>query len=158
MSDHGISREVPLAHVDGDPEDQLYDYDDEDGMPEFEPDVTDLHETALGAWWMDDSHDLAFGCVTKAAEYGSGDLRDIGRRFWRLANRHVHEPLTDIEAAEIGCYFYLVGKIARVDSALQRGDWASDDTWLDIEVYAKMVRAARAGVWAFPDEGTIEDG
>ena len=76
----------------------------------------------------------------------SGDLVEIGRQMWQMAGRDVG-LLPRVHAMEIGCMFYLLGKIARVTSAVERGDMASDDTWFDIGVYAKMVLAAREGAW-----------
>jgi hypothetical protein len=119
----------------------------DDGVPLFDDDEPDVYGSPLERWWLDDSHDLAAQTVAKMHEYGSNDLCEIGHMFWRLAGRHRDQPLSDVEAAELGCIFYLQGKMARVLSALQRGAWASDDTWLDLEVYSKMVRATRAGVW-----------
>jgi hypothetical protein len=40
--------------------------------------------------------------------------------------------------------FYLIGKMQRVITASELQRDASDDTWHDIAVYAKMVLAARA--------------
>ena len=101
-------------------------------------------KTVLIDWWMAQAADEAGQTVAKMAEYGSGDLVEVGRQVARLAGRPVPDR---VEAMEVGCLFYLLGKIARVTSAVERGDRASDDTWFDLAVYAKMVLAARAGAW-----------
>lgn len=100
----------------------------------------------LRDWWIDDAVDEADATVVKMEEYGSGDLVEIGRQMWQMSGR---DPvnMSKVQAMEVGCMFYLLGKIARVTSAVERGDMASDDTWFDIGVYAKMVRAAREGAW-----------
>lgn len=103
----------------------------------------------LSAWWLHHAGQEAVQTVEKMAEYGSGDLVEIGRQMAKMAGRPVPGPAA---AMELGCLFYLLGKIARVTSAVERGDRASDDTWFDIAVYAKMVQAARAGAWALPNE------
>ena len=97
-------------------------------------------------WWIEQAAVEARQTVSKMEEYGSGDLVEIGRQMWQMAGRDVG-LLPRVHAMEIGCMFYLLGKIARVTSAVERGDMASDDTWFDIGVYAKMVLAAREGAW-----------
>lgn len=98
----------------------------------------------LHSWWIDHARDEAAATIAKMEEYGSGDLVAIGHQFATMANRTL---TSDIEAMELGCTFYLLGKIARVTSAIERGERASDDTWFDIAVYAKMVQAARQEAW-----------
>jgi hypothetical protein len=98
----------------------------------------------LADWWKDHAADEAEKTVSKMLEYGSGDLIAIGHSVTKLADRPV---VTDDEAFEIGCLFYLIGKMERVISAVSHSYNASDDTWFDIAVYAKMVQARRAGAW-----------
>lgn len=100
--------------------------------------------TELTPWWLDHAEREAHSTVRKMEEYGSGDLIGIGAAVTHMADR---PPVSDDEAFEIGCLFYLIGKIERAISATNRGDLASDDTWFDIAIYAKMVQARRAGVW-----------
>lgn len=97
----------------------------------------------LSQWWLDHAKTEAAQTVAKMEEYGSRDLVEIGQQLARIGQHQ----LTDIKAMEWGCAFYLLGKMARVMSAIERGDSPSDDTWLDIAVYAKMVLAARAEAW-----------
>lgn len=50
--------------------------------------------------------------------------------------------------AELGIWFYLVGKMARWRSAVRRGERVSDDTLHDIGVYARMAQRVReTGRW-----------
>lgn len=100
--------------------------------------------STLHTWWLEHAQDEARQTVRKMAEYGSGDLIGIGAAVTHMADR---QPVSDDEAFEIGCLFYLIGKIERAISATNRGDTASDDTWFDIAIYAKMVQARRAGAW-----------
>lgn len=94
-------------------------------------------------WWTRNAETTARATAAKCAEYGSHDLYAIGHNVARMNRRTV----TNAEAFEIGCLFYVLGKIERALSATQRGEQASDDTWFDLSVYATMVQAHRAGVW-----------
>jgi len=94
-------------------------------------------------WWADNATATATATAAKCAEYGSQDLYGIGANVGRLAGRELDRAAQ----FEIGCLFYVLGKIERAMSAVQRGETASDDTWFDLHVYANMVLAHRAGVW-----------
>ena len=102
-----------------------------------------------GEWWAETARVDADGFVPKFQEYGSQDLTGIGRRMESLvagrANRWMIRTLTDEEAAELGIYFYVEGKIARWHEAIKRGERPSDDTLLDLTVYTMMARMNRAG-------------
>lgn len=94
----------------------------------------------LRTWWIERARDEIDAMLPKLAEYGTGDLHEIGRQMAHVSDRHVD----DQTAFEWGVMFYALGKIQRVLSAAQRGTVASDDTWHDLVIYAKMVQAARA--------------
>ena len=98
----------------------------------------------LSAWWTDHARDEAACTIPKMVEYGSGDLTSIGYTVADIAGMAIDN---DTHAMEIGVLFYALGKIQRAVAAAKRGVPASDDTWFDLAVYAKMVQAARAGVW-----------
>lgn len=101
-------------------------------------------EFQLGKWWRDKAEAEIGQTVAKAIEYGSTDLIDIGHDLARIAG----QPIDDTAAAEWGIYFYLLGKLSRWRSAMERGDRVSDDTLLDIGVYARMAQRVRdAGGW-----------
>lgn len=97
----------------------------------------------LQDWWREHAKTEAEQTVAKMIEYGSADLVAIGHKMAQMTER----KLTDNEAFELGCLFYLIGKVERAISAVERGARASDDTWFDIAIYAKMVQAKRAGAW-----------
>lgn len=96
----------------------------------------------LRLWWHDTAKAEVNGMLPKLREYGSDDLRAIGQQIAALADTDVD----DTAAYELGVLFYLIGKVQRAVSAAHAGRPASDDTWHDIVVYAKMVLAKRAGV------------
>ena len=98
----------------------------------------------LASWWRGLAEAEIERTVPKAQEYGSTDLRDVGRTLAVVAGREV----SDEEAVEIGIYFYLVGKLARWTDSVKRGDRPSDDTVADIAIYARMVQRVRdVGGW-----------
>eukprot|EP00752_Nemacystus_decipiens_P016654 g14894.t1 len=91
----------------------------------------------LADWWEQSSRTQLDATVAKMDEYGSNDLVEIGSMMHRLS-KHSPAPRTRAERIELGCFFYLLGKMARATEAIERGEWPSDDTWFDLEVYAKM--------------------
>ncbi len=94
-------------------------------------------------WWVKNAETTAEATAAKCTEYGSNDLYGIGHNVAKLAGHTVDNNT----AFEMGCMFYVLGKIERAISALERGEPASDDTWFDLHVYSNMVLAHRAGVW-----------
>lgn len=110
-------------------------------------------DSPLRQWWTDQAFDEADRTIAKAEEYGSRDLVIIGQTLWRMAGRS--SPLPDAKAMELGCLFYLIGKIQRAVEAVTTDRPISDDTWHDAAVYARMAQACRAGVW--PLGNTCDD-
>lgn len=110
--------------------------------------VADMHpdlEQELTAWWHDRARTEIIAVVPKMREYGSGDLVEVGRTLARVAGRKVGSVA---DAAELGIFFYLVGKMARWADAVESGRRVSDDTIADIAVYARMVQRVRdVGGW-----------
>jgi hypothetical protein len=107
---------------------------------------------ALSDWWMEIARQEVERVGPKAVEYGSTDLVEIGRDLSHLAP--MWEGKDDEAHAELGIYFYIIGKMARWRDAIQRGERVSDDTLHDIGVYVRMAQRVRAvGGWPFgPDE------
>jgi hypothetical protein len=109
----------------------------------------------LTDWWLDLAQEEVKKVAPKAVEYGSTDLIEIGRD---LASMMGWRSLSDEYLAEIGIYFYLVGKMARWRDAIHRHERVSDDTLHDIGVYVRMAQRVRVvGGWPFgTDEGAGE--
>lgn len=117
----------------------------------------------ISEWWETTAHDEIAQLVSKAREYGGAhraeDLTDLGRSLVeagvkygpviaRIDGKPVYGTMTDAEAQELGCYFYLRGKFARWVAAIKEGRPVSDDTLHDIGVYVRMVQRIRAvGGW-----------
>jgi len=101
-------------------------------------------EALLTEWWMDLAEEEVRRVVPKAVEYGALDLIQIGQDLALTAGR----TLTDEEAAELGVYFYVRGKLARWTDAIATGRRVSDDTLHDLGVYVRMAQRIRhSGGW-----------
>jgi hypothetical protein len=110
---------------------------------------------AVRDWWIIKAASEIDPLISKAIEYGgaerASDLVEIGRTM--AASGVITPPgLTpeqeEAHYAELGMYFYLVGKMARWTAAISEGRRASDDTLLDIGVYVRMCQRVReAGGW-----------
>lgn len=101
-------------------------------------------EEQLRAWWFEMAEVEVSRTVPKAVEYSATDLADIGHQLARTASRVV----SDEEAAELGVFFYLQGKLSRWAGAVAAGQRPSDDTIFDIGVYCRMAQRIRhAGNW-----------
>lgn len=123
--------------------------------PEQIDPITATPEQQLTEWWMTAAEDEIARTVPKAIEYSATDLTDIGHDLARTMGREV----SDEEAAELGVFFYLRGKVARWVGAVMAGKRVSDDTLFDIGVYVRMCQRIREfGNWpgvtlpASPDE------
>lgn len=88
--------------------------------------------------WMAEHHArLQQMTGEKAHEYGSLDLSIMGASMSKLwpGIGESAPPAAQLQAA---IAFYLMGKVARVLSALAEGKPPPTDSWLDAEVYAMM--------------------
>lgn len=95
-------------------------------------------------WWLAHHRRLWDDCISKAVAYSSTDLARLG---WDLVQMGVRLP-EGMTYAELGCWFYVQGKIARAMGSLIDGRMPTDDTVQDIEVYATMIARIRdAGGW-----------
>ncbi|WKW85444.1 hypothetical protein SEA_MILANI_53 [Microbacterium phage Milani] len=113
--------------------------------------ATEVRGTALYQWWMQKAHDEIAPMVDKMVEYGGAhratDLTDLGRT---LVAAGVQNPVNGLSGTyqELGCYFYIQGKIGRWTAAIKEGRPVSDDTLHDIGIYVRMVQRIRTvGGW-----------
>jgi hypothetical protein len=109
-----------------------------------------IPETELEEWWLTTAIDDLQATVPKAEEYGgtgggSADLRVMGDALGEFAN------LTSAPLAvrmELACWFYCLGKIARLISDYKAGRVGKPDTWHDMTVYTMMARRLQeVGQW-----------
>lgn len=111
--------------------------------------VTASPEHQLHEWWIQQAEDECARTIPKAVEYSAVDLTDIGHDLARTMGREV----SDEEAAELGVFFYLRGKVARWVGAVTAGQRVSDDTLFDIGVYVRMAQRIREfGSWPGTEE------
>lgn len=110
-----------------------------EGDPEADK-VADIKE-----WWIRTASDDSIAVAEKYREYGATSLSDMG---YELAELLGWQRPTKGQAQQLAVYFFLKGKMARLKTAILKGETASDDTWLDITCYAMIARKARAsGAW-----------
>lgn len=108
------------------------------------PDPHEAMRKELSDWWVKLANQEADKVVPKAVEYGALDLIQIGQDMALCFGRKI----SDEEAAELGVYFYLRGKLARWTDAVVTGRRVSDDTLHDIGVYVRMAQRIREkGSW-----------
>ena len=110
----------------------------------------------LRKWWIAQATTEIDDMMDKLAEYGTGDLHEIGRQMMKVRGVDIDEliyergsyglEITNAQMYELGIMFYALGKIQRVITAAEQGKTASTDTWHDLHIYSKMVLAGRAGV------------
>lgn len=101
----------------------------------------------LEAWWLAAAQDEIERTIPKAIEYGAGDLIDLGRTMAKVLGR---SDISDIEAAELGIFFYVQGKMARWTDAVAHRRAVSDDTLFDLGVYVRMAQRNRASASGWP--------
>ena len=120
---------------------------------EGDDEITASPEQQLHEWWIQQAEDECARTIPKAIEYSATDLTDIGHDLARTQGREVD----DEEAAELGVFFYLRGKVARWVGAVVAGQRVSDDTLFDIGVYVRMAQRIREkGNWPGTEEPGVE--
>lgn len=99
----------------------------------------DRYNTDIERWWAQTAQADYDGFGPKLEEYGSDDLREIGRDLAKAMKWDAPDEVL----YELGCWFYLRGKLARAMSAIAAHRLPSDDTALDTTVYSMMIRRIR---------------
>lgn len=102
----------------------------------------------LTDWWVALAREEATKVAPKAVEYGATDLAEIGRQLVAAGAKPTPAPTYTAGLAELGVYFYVLGKLARWTDAVATGRRVSDDTLFDIGIYIRMAQRIRAaGSW-----------
>jgi hypothetical protein len=97
------------------------------------------------AWLRDFADKHAPVVQSKAAEYGTNSLAEMGLLLARASGR---PNLPEREALELGAFVYVYGKVQRVADAVLRGGLPAADAWLDTAIYSLMVLYIRdRGRW-----------
>lgn len=102
-------------------------------------------------WWIGVAVSDFIKTIPKAIEYGghstgpATDLLLIGRNLAELLDMH---DAPDAVLMELGCWFYMQGKIARLVSDYKQKRSGKPDTWFDAHIYAMMARRIQdTGQW-----------
>lgn len=102
----------------------------------------------LLTWWNNTTQAEIEAMMPKVTEYGATDLMWVGRQMAEATGR---PDIDNEEAAELGIYWFILGKIARWHAAVTEGRRPSDDTLHDLGIYARMAQRVRdAGNWPGP--------
>lgn len=94
-------------------------------------------------WWMHTAFSDFMATVPKMLEYGgtsdgpATDLLLIGRNLAELCDLH---DAPDAVLMELGCWFYMQGKVARLVSDYKQRREGKPDTWFDATIYTMMAR------------------
>lgn len=123
----------------------ITDWTDKDGLH------TKPSPSSLDNWWEHTARYDQAKTVPKTQAYGSQgeDLVAIGAAIASMGGMRRPGGSSD-EAwhAELGTYFYVMGKIARAGEAYRNGKLPSYDTLFDITVYSMIWRRIReTGRW-----------
>lgn len=106
--------------------------------------------TSLAEWWMETTEKDIQAVVPKAAQYGGADLTVMGKAMESMIPKDVEMSAEARRrlGLEMAVGFYALGKVARLFGAFEQGRMPSDDTWFDLEIYARMGRKVReTGEW-----------
>ena len=103
-------------------------------------------------WWLRVTIEDLRATIPKMIEYGgvegqsgSADLIVMGDAQAELMGHHDMDPPWK---QALACWFYLLGKVARMVSNFKRRDWPKQDTVHDARVYLMMIqRLADRGRW-----------
>lgn len=106
----------------------------------------------LADWWRGVTEDDIAAMLPKAREYSAYDLILLGKATADMVGAFDPEPyeegVPDGVYAEIGCWWYLMGKVARAIGAIKEGRLPSEDTAADARIYATMISRIKAvGGW-----------
>jgi len=100
---------------------------------------------SLRTWWAELAEKEVGAVVPKAVEYGAADLEVMGTAMLALLPKDKRSRVLGLEMA---ISFYLLGKVARLFGAYERGEQASADTWADAAIYTRMGQRVReVGSW-----------
>jgi hypothetical protein len=106
--------------------------------------VPDGADSELAWWWMKTSYEDFEKSGPKTEEYGAHDLEIMGAVLVLLAFKEQVSFMAEAQAAPVGtelaCWFYVLGKVARLLSDYMAKRPGKADTWHDICVYGMMAR------------------
>lgn len=102
----------------------------------------------IATWWDSVDAENKQMALRKRAMYGSKDLDLMGAAMDLLIPESPEDVDRDrlVILAAIG--FYVQGKIARCFGSLEKGEMPTLDSFMDLEIYARMARRVyETGEW-----------
>ena len=100
----------------------------------------------LMEWWLGTAYEDCLASVPKIKEYGaSGESHDDGSSDLRVIGTNLAELIgwknsDDAVCQEMGAWFYLQGKVARLINDYRCRRHGKADSWHDATVYTMMAR------------------
>jgi len=108
-------------------------------------------QAELMIWWLKTAYEDFVRTVPKIDEYGgtmnigSADLILIGENLAVLLGMH---NASDAVKQELGVWFYMQGKVARLVSNYHKQEPGKADSWFDATIYCMMARRLQeVGRW-----------
>jgi len=99
----------------------------------------------LGRWWIGQARSELAGVIAKAENYGGADLELMGEAMLELLGWRDQPNGVGVE---IACWFYALGKLARMMGAYTEHRMPDVDTIYDLRIYASMALKVReTGRW-----------
>jgi hypothetical protein len=110
---------------------------------DFTPEQAERAER-LAEWMQEFFENAIATIVPKAIAYGSADLELMGKAMSQL-NPQLAEK---VEGQELAVWFYVLGKVARLEGGYVQGIQPDIDSWWDLFVYSLMAHHIRQnGGW-----------
>lgn len=115
----------------------------------------DPAQAELLTWWMTTAYEDHQAGAPKVDEYGAHDLEIMGVVLMVLVYKEKLDILHQAEQAtklpvmtELACWFYVLGKVARLVSDYLAARPGKADTWHDVTFYSMMARRIQdTGRW-----------
>jgi hypothetical protein len=105
-------------------------------------------EHELAEWWRDQAEKEIEQTITKSAAYGGDNLLMLGEVISDLMEMEKRNELIEagVVVDELAIAMYCLTKITRILGSYKAGVRPSDDSWMDLHVYAG-IRAREVGGW-----------
>ena len=104
----------------------------------------------LSTWWRLQAEKEIEQTIAKSAAYGGDNLLMMGEMISDLFTMKTRDDLirAGVTADELAIAMYCLTKITRILGSYKAGVRPSDDSWMDLHVYAAMgIRAREVGGW-----------
>lgn len=114
------------------------------------PPMSQLEE--LEDWWMKTAKADFEMMLPKLKRYGAYDLKIMGAEIAHLTGVVRGVQLSAL-AEELAIWFYVSGKVARLQAEYEQGLPGDPDHWVDTSIYSFMARRIQeAGGWPWKED------